>query len=175
MLALAVTGLVVGGVLFLAMQKPDEFRVKREMLMKASPEKIFPHLNNLENGQTWSPWVEMEPSADYAFEGDSREGVGASVQWEGKKVGKGTQTITESIPNERVRMRLDFYKPMENVSTAEFTLEPQGDQTLVIWSMWGPNKFKAKLFSVFMNCEKMCGDQFEIGLANLKKITEKAE
>jgi hypothetical protein len=25
---------------------------------------------------------------------------------------------------------------------------------------------------LFMDCEKMCGDQFEIGLANLKKIVE---
>lgn len=172
MLVLAITGLAVGGVLFVAMQKPDEFRVKREMLMKASPEKIFPHLNNLENGQVWSPWVEMEPSATYILNGT--EGVGASVQWEGKKVGKGTQTITESIPHERVRSRLDFLKPMKAVNTAEFILTPQGDQTLVTWSMWGPNKFMGKVMSVFMNCEKIVGGQFEKGLGNLKKIVEAA-
>ncbi|MCB1784416.1 MAG: SRPBCC family protein [Alphaproteobacteria bacterium] len=163
--------LAAGYVVYLALQKPDEFRVVRSAAMRAAPEVIFPHLNNLRTGQNWSPWVEMEPNADYSFDGPE-EGVGASVRWKGKKVGAGKQTITDSQPNALVRSKLEFYKPLPGISIVDLTLTPEGDLTLVEWSMAGESKFINKLMSVFMDCEKMCGDQFDKGLGNLKALVE---
>lgn len=160
-------------VLILAMRKPDEFRVTRNAVFNAPAEAVFPYLNNLEKGQIWSPWVEADPDADYKFEGP-KEGVGATIHWDGKKSGKGTMTIIESNPNNSVRFRLEMFKPMQAVNTVEYTLEPQGDQTKMTWTMFGPNNFMSKIVSIFMDCEKLCGDQFEKGLANLKTIVEKS-
>jgi hypothetical protein len=39
--------------------------------------------------------------------------------------------------------------------------------------MHGPAPFMSKLMQVFMNMDKMIGKDFEVGLANLKKLTEK--
>lgn len=39
--------------------------------------------------------------------------------------------------------------------------------------MYGPNNFIAKVMNVFMNCEKMCAEQFDKGLENLKAMIEK--
>ena len=52
---------------------------------------------------------------------------------------------------------------------------PQGDAhaTSVTWVMHGPAPFMSKLMQVFMNMDNMIGKDFEIGLANLKKLTEK--
>ena len=165
--------IALGGVVFLALRKPDEFRVKREGLIDAPASAVFPYLNNLEKWQIWSPWVAMEPDANYVFEGPI-EGVGAVLFWEGKKTGKGKMTIIESVPDNLVRFRLEFFKPMQAVNTCDYTLSAQGDQTRFDWEMYGPNNFKGKILSVFMNCEKMCGDQFEKGIASLKTIVEKA-
>ena len=82
-------------------------------------------------------------------------------------------TITESQPGELVRFRLDFRKPMQATNTAEFTFRPEGGQTAVTWSMAGKNSFMGKIFGLFMDCEKMCGSQFEKGLASLKSVAEK--
>lgn len=156
----------------LAFRQPDVFKVTRTIEVKAKPGVIFPHINNLELGQKWSPWVEMEPDAQYKFEG-AKSGEGAILHWEGKKTGKGTMTIVESKPSEYVRSRLDFYKPMQSISTAEIALAPKGEQTQITWSMEGKNNFLAKVVNVLMDCETMVGSQFEKGLSNLKAIVEK--
>ncbi len=81
-------------------------------------------------------------------------------------------TIVESRPNELVRMRLEFLRPFKAVNTAELTFKPKGDQTEVTWSMSGTNNFMFKAVGLFMDCEKMCGDQFAEGLATMKRIAE---
>lgn len=171
LIVVAVIVAVVGAVLVLAAQQPDEFRVTRSAVIKASPQEIFPYINDVKLNHEWSPWVDMEPEAKYEFEGP-QAGEGAVVRWSGKKSGQGTATIVESRAPEFVQTRLDFIKPMQSTSTTEISLEPQSGQTNVTWSMYGANTFMAKVMSVFMNCEKMVGGQFEQGLNNLKKTVE---
>lgn len=36
------------------------------------------------------------------------------------------------------------------------------------------NGFAAKAFGLFVDCEKMCGDQFEQGFKNLKEVIAKS-
>jgi hypothetical protein len=81
-------------------------------------------------------------------------------------------TITESIPCERVRFRLDFVKPFKGTNLAEFTFKAEGGQTAVAWSMSGKYNFITKAFGLFMNCEKMVGGQFDQGLSRIKALTE---
>jgi hypothetical protein len=50
---------------------------------------------------------------------------------------------------------------------------PQGDATSVTWRMHGSAPFMNRLMQVFMNIDNMIGKDFEIGLANLKRLTEK--
>jgi hypothetical protein len=39
--------------------------------------------------------------------------------------------------------------------------------------MQGPSPFMGKIMHVFINMDRMVGKDFEIGLANLKRLTEK--
>ena len=82
--------------------------------------------------------------------------------------------MTDSRPNELIRIRLDFLKPFAGTSTAEFTFRPERDQTAVAWSMTGHNNFIAKAFCLFISMDKMIGDQFEKGLAEMKVAAEVA-
>ncbi len=67
---------------------------------------------------------------------------------------------------------MNWLEPMEGVSTAEFAFKPEGDgKTKVTWAMYGKNEgLMAKVLSLFMSCEKMCGPEFEKGLADVAKI-----
>jgi hypothetical protein len=105
----------------------------------------------------------------------ARAGAGAVYTWSGNnEVGEGRMTLTESRPNELVRIRLEFVKPFAATNTAEFTFKPEGDRTAVTWSMFGPNNFIAKAFGLFMNMDKLVGGDFEKGLAQMKAIAEAA-
>jgi hypothetical protein len=100
-------------------------------------------------------------------------GVGAVSEWVGNnEVGEGRMTITESRANELVRFRLDFVKPFESTCGADFTFKPQGNQTVVTWTMTGEKNFLSKAVGLFMDCDKMMGGEFEKGLAQLKKLSE---
>ena len=87
-----------------------------------------------------------------------------------RDVGAGSCTIIESQPAELVRCRMDWKRPMEGTATVDFTFKPKDGGTIVTWAMYGKNGFMGKLVSLFMNCDKMCGPQFEKGLADLGKV-----
>ena len=68
--------------------------------------------------------------------------------------------------------RLEFARPMKATNIAEFTFRPDGDQTVVTWTMSGKHNFVGKAFGLVMNCDKMLGGQFEKGLAQMKSLAE---
>ena len=169
LLALAFIALVF---IIVLVGQPDEFKMSRSTTISASPDKIFPHVNDLHKWETWSPWAKLDPNAKSTFEGPTA-GVGSSMAWDGNnKVGSGKMTITDNKPGETIRFRLDFLKPMQATNTAEFTFKPEGGHTCVNWSMSGKNSLAGKVFGLFMNCDKMVGAQFEQGLASLKRVVE---
>ena len=114
----------------------------------------------------------LDPAVKNTFEGPSA-GTGAIFRWAGNnKVGEGNMTITESRPNELIRLDLEFLKPFKDNNTAEFTFKPDGSQTAVAWSMSGKKNFMFKAMGLFMDTDKMVGGDFEKGLAALKAVAE---
>jgi Polyketide cyclase / dehydrase and lipid transport len=156
-----------------AMQ-PSEFRVARTARIMAPPPDVFVQVNDFHHWEDWSPWAKLDPEVTATFEG-APAGPGAVFAWSGdERVGEGRMTLTESRPSELIRITLDFVKPMEGTSVAEFTFKPQGDQTAVTWSMTGKKNFVTKAVCLFMNIDKTLGSDFEKGLANLKMVVEAA-
>lgn len=163
--------LIVVFAVIVAMQ-PSEFRVARGALISAPPAAVFSKVNDLRTWQEFSPWAKLDPHAEITFSGPET-GTGSSFAWAGNsEVGEGRMTIVESRPHELIRFKLEFVKPFEGTSIAEFTFKEQGAQTEVVWSMSGRNNFFFKAVGLFLDCEKMMGPQFEQGLANLKALSE---
>lgn len=170
---IAIAVVLVVFVVIVAM-RPSEFRVSRSATISAPPSIVFEQVNDLRKWEAWSPFMKMDPSMKLTYEGP-QSGIGASQSWVGNnQVGEGRMTVTESRPNELVQFRLDFVKPFAGTNTAEFTFKPEGNQTVVTWSMLGRNNFICKAFGLFMNMDKMCGGEFEKGLAAMKSISESA-
>jgi hypothetical protein len=163
----------VAGFLGYVSTLPDDFTISRSITIDASPEQLFPWINNLHKSHEWSPWIKLDPNAKYTFEGPD-EGVGASQSWVGNdKVGEGKMTIIDARPNEEVTMKLEFKKPMEDTSTAKLALSPQDAKTKVTWSMTGRYaNIIGKAMCFLMNMDKVIGSKFEEGLNNLKGIVE---
>ena len=69
-----------------------------------------------------------------------------------------------------VKIKLDFEKPFASKSVANFELKPEGAGTNITWSMTGRRHFLARAMCILFNADKMVGDRFEQGLANLGKV-----
>jgi len=152
--------------------QPSEFRIARSITIAAPPATVFAQVNDLHKFQDWSPWAKLDPNAKTTFTGPAT-GVDSAFSWDGNNnVGAGIMTNIASQPNDLVRFRLDFLKPFAGTNTAEFTFKPEGNQTVVTWSMSGTNNFVGKAMSLIMNCDKLIGTQFEKGLADLKSVSE---
>ena len=160
------------GLLAVASQKPDIFRVERSTVINAPPENIFPHINELKRWAEWSPYEKKDPNMKRTFSGPP-SGKGAAYAWDGNKnVGSGRMEITEAVPSSKVVMRLDFLKPFEAHNTAEFMLKPEGNATRLTWAMFGPATMMSKVMGTVMDMDKMVGGDFAVGLETLKKVVE---
>jgi uncharacterized protein YndB with AHSA1/START domain len=169
-LALAV---VVTALLAYAATRPDTFRVQRSTGIDAPAERIFPLIANLRSMNRWNPFVEPDPAIKITYSGPE-SGRGAAHTWSGNRnVGEGRIEITDAAPSSRVAMQLDMSRPMEAHNAVEFTLQPNGAGTTVTWAMSGRQPFIGKLMTVFIDCDKMVGSQFEKGLGQLKAIAER--
>ena len=165
---------VIAVLLVVIVVQPDHFHIARSVTIETPANIVFDKVNNLHEWQKWSPWAKLDPNARLTYKGPI-SGAGAGYEWEGNNdVGAGEMTITESKPYEVIRFHLDFLRPFEASNTAEFTFVPNGNQTVVTWSMSGENNFIGKAFSLVINCDKMVGGEFDKGLAELKKQSEEA-
>ena len=169
LIALAV--IVVVFIVIVALQ-PSDFRVARSTTISAPPPAVFAQVNDFHKWEAWNPWGKIDPAMKQTYEG-ALAGPGAIYTWSGNnEVGEGRMTITDSRPSDLIRVKLEFFKPFAATNTAEFAFKPEGNQTLVTWSMFGEKNFMAKAVHLVMNMDKMIGGQFEKGLADMKSAVE---
>lgn len=172
-LLLALAVIAAGLVLVIAMQ-PADFHLERKTIVAAPPAKAFAQVNDFRNWKNWSPWAKLDPAMKETYSEPSA-GVGAHYSWIGNnEVGEGKMTIEESRPDELVKLKLEFIRPMAATHGAQFTFLPEGDQTTVTWSMDGENTFVSKAIHLMLDMDKLVGAQFEQGLADMKKAAEAA-
>jgi uncharacterized protein YndB with AHSA1/START domain len=171
--ALALATLAAGFAIYASM-KPDSFTVSRSIDIKAPPEKIIALVTDLRGFPAWSPYERKDPAMKRTY-GGAPSGKGATYAWDGdNNVGAGRMEITDVAPD-RVVIKLDFERPFEGHNIATFALAPDGDTTRVTWSMDGPAPFITKVMGTLFDLDKMIGDDFQVGLGNLKALAEKQE
>ena len=153
--------------------QPGQFRISRSAIINAPAHDIYVQVNDLQKWEQWSPWARLDPNATTSYDG-SPLGVGQSFSWKGnKQIGVGKMSISESSPDERIRIKLDFTKPMRASNDVQFDFRAlNDDQTEVTWAMSGDNEFMGKAMNLVMNMDRMVGGQYEQGLANLKALVE---
>jgi uncharacterized protein YndB with AHSA1/START domain len=168
---IALAAIVAIIVIVVAMQ-PSEFRVERSTTIAAPVVTVFAHVNDLHKWEAWSPWAKLDPDAKINFEGPE-SGAGTILKWSGNdKVGEGQMTLTDSKPDELIKIKTEFVKPFEGSINSDFAFKPEGEATAVTWSMSGHHNFLEKAMCLIMNGKKMVGDDIEKGLTQLKAVAE---
>ena len=165
--------ILVGVIVVAASRRPDNFRFARTARIAASPERLFPLIADLRQMNTWNPYALRDTSGTGSYSGPV-SGKGARHDFAGPKSGTGHIEIMEANPNANVAMRLFMTKPMNADNRVDFTLKPEGHLTEVTWAMTGQQPLMAKIMTLFIDCDKMVGKDFDEGLANLKAKVEAA-
>jgi len=170
---LAAVAIVLAALAAYIATRPAEFRVTRTATFAAPPAAVFAQVNVLRNWEAWSPWAKKDPQAKNSYAGPAA-GAGASMAWAGnKEVGEGRMTIEESVPDTRVRFKLEFFKPFAATNSAQFDFTAADGRTTLVWSMQGRNNFVGKAMCLVFDMDRMVGGDFEAGLAGIRAIVEK--
>ena len=151
---------------------PSEARVERSIESVASPDQIFPLIEDLEQWPNWSPWHAQDPEMTIVY-GDIRRGKGAYYEWDGKVIGKGSYLIEQADQPGNLVARLDLGQP--EPSEDRWKLEPTtSGGTRVTWTVISPCKDPiSKYFGLLL--EPLMGKDLETGLANLSAAAEEMQ
>lgn len=154
---------------------PSTVHVERTIVINAAPADLFPLVSDLSEWQAWSPWTQKDPEMEMVLSGS---GVGQTMRWrsENPQVGQGMQEITTSESPTYLKTHLDF--DGQGNADAAFTLTPENKGTLVTWSLdmdmrEGVPTLQQPI-STYLGfwMDSMVGNDYEVGLANLKGLAE---
>jgi len=166
-------GIVVAIFMLLVVLQPAEYNISREIVINATPEVVFPHVNSAIRSNDWMPWKDNDAKLRMEFTGPM-DGVGSSSQWfSDGPMGNGESVIVASVPNTSVTTELLFHKPTPMKQIAQFDLAPTASGTNVKWSVSGKNSFMGRVMTLFKVMDSMVGKEFDKGLMRLKTSLEK--
>ncbi|MFL5043518.1 MAG: SRPBCC family protein [Xanthobacteraceae bacterium] len=171
-IAVSVVAAAIAAVLAYAATQPDRFEVQRSTSIRASAERIFPFINDLRTFNTWNPFDKKDPNVKGTYSGPE-SGKGAAYAFESSQAGTGRIEIADTAAPSRVTMKLSMTKPLAADNRVQFILQPQGDTTYVTWAMDGDVPFVGKLIHLFVDMDRMVGQEFANGLAELKVKAER--
>ncbi len=161
--------------LVVAMFVKKEYSVEREIVINKPKQEVFDYVKYLKNQDNYSKWATMDPAMKKTYRGtDGTVGFVSAWESENEDVGTGEQEIIKITEGERIDFELRFIKPFEATEPAYMTTEKIAEnQTKVKWGFRGHMNYPMNLMMLFMDFEKMIGDDLETGLRKLKTELEK--
>jgi effector-binding domain-containing protein len=156
-------------VLLVGLFLPSRQIIERDTLIDTHAATIFALLNDFNQVSKWSPMLDGDPNARIDISGPPR-GAGASISWDGHIIGQGRQTITESVPYERIEVRFEF--PDQAPAKASFILASRDDMTEVVWRQeidYGLN-LGGRYLGLMQDA--IIGPEQEEGLQRLRELAE---
>jgi len=161
--------------LVVALFVKKDYGVEKEIIIDKPKQEVFDYIRFLKNQDNFSKWATMDPNMKKTYRGtDGTVGFVSAWESDNHDVGAGEQEIIKITEVERIDFELRFMKPFESTESAYMTTESVSEnQTKVKWGFSGHMKYPMNLMMLFMNFEKMIGDDLQTGLNKLKTELEK--
>ena len=175
MKALKIIGIVlatiVGLILIIALFVSKEFAYEKSITINAPIDSVWANANSLAALDKWSPWNDHDPNMKKEMSGIDGT-IGAKQIWDGKVVGKGSQTIARIEKPTLFETELVFYEPQESHGKGFVKLSTEGNGTKATWGMTGSMPYPFNIMNLFMDMEKSMGKDWDKGLGRLKNLSE---
>lgn len=163
--------------LLVALFVEKTYDVEREIIIVQPKQDVFDYIKLLKNQDQYSKWALVDPNMKKTYSGiDGTVGFVSAWESEQEDVGVGEQEILKITEGERIDFELRFLKPFESTEAAYMTTKSlMEDQTTVKWGFNGHMKYPMNLMLLFMDFDKILGDDLDTGLKNLKQLLESDE
>lgn len=172
-IVLIVVAVLIAVPLITALFVKKDYGVEREIVISKPKQQVFDYVKFLKNQGNYSKWAMMDPNTKKNFTGEDGT-VGFVYAWESDITGKGEQEIKKIADGERLDFELRFKEPFEATDFAYMTTESVSEnETKVKWGFNGKMNYPMNIMLLFMDMEKMLGDDLSTGLTNLKTVMEK--
>lgn len=160
-------------VLIVAAVAPKDFSIQRSVTVNKPKPEVFDYVKYLKHQNDFSYWAAQDPNMKKEFRGEDGT-VGFVSAWEGnKEVGKGEQEIKNIEDGRKVDYEVRFKEPFESTMASYMSTEDDGaNATKVTWNISGKTPYPMNIMHLFMNMDKMLGDQLQYGLDHLKTNVE---
>jgi len=171
---LIAVGILIAIPLIVSLFVKKDYEVEREITIDKPKEEVFDYVIFLKNQDNYSKWATMDPDMKKTYSGtDGTVGFVSAWESDNKDVGKGEQEIMKITEGERIDFELRFFEPFESTEPAYMTTESVSqNQTKVKWGFNGHMDYPMNIMMLFMDFEKMIGDDLDTGLKNLKSELE---
>ena len=164
---LIVVVILVAIPLITALFVKKDFSVEKDIVINRPKDEVFDYIKYVKNQDHYGVWQLSDPGMKKSYEGvDGAPGF--KYAWDSKKMGKGTQTITNVTAGERLDTELDFGFG-DPAKSYIITQDAGAGKTTVTWGVTGRSPYPFNIMNLFYS---MDGD-FEQGLQNLKAVLEK--
>ena len=145
-----------------------KYQVEKSIVIDAPLSRVRPLVEDFHNWYFWSPWTVCEPDCPIEIQGHAGE-QGASMQWNGKMIGSGKNTIRYADEH-GIYYDLEFFKPWKSKAKTSFLFEELGDQTKVTWTMNA--RMPIVFFFMIASMKNWIGMDYERGLRMFKAVAE---
>jgi len=151
-----------------------EYHIEKMVTINRPKETVFNYIRMLKNQDSFSVWAMMDPQMKKYFRGtDGNPGFVSGWESKNKKVGKGEQEIKKITDGERIDYEIRFIEPFAGIAQASMQTDSVSqNETRVTWHFDSRMKYPMNMMLLFMNMDKMVGNDLAKGLVNLKKVLE---
>ncbi|MER2999596.1 SRPBCC family protein [Pontibacter populi] len=116
---------------------PKQMEVRQTIVIDATPEHVFPYLNNTTDWKRWCAWnTTNDPSLIYLY-GGPMSGAGARQNWNGDKFGNWHMLFTQSTAPDSLNYELK-QEGQTIKSTGSVVLKETEKGTIITWRQTTP-------------------------------------
>ncbi len=163
-LLIGLIGIVVAG---LAALGPKTTEVERSIYLNAKRQDVYLFLLDFLHYHEWQPARELDPQIKPAYEGP--KGKGGKYIWKGnEQVGSGSLEIVKADPFRFIEMKVIYEEPWQAEATYQYRISSDNQGTKVTWRYEADNSYFSRISMLFMNMDKLLGNELERGLERMR-------
>lgn len=156
----------------------DKYTLLRSVVIRKSSHDVFEYIRLNRNQKSYSKWLSLDPKTKIEYRGSQDGTPGAILAFSSndKKAGTGEWETKKVSPDTGIEFELRFLEPFEFTANGEFQTKALNSQeTEVTWIYNSGMKWPMNFMLLFMDMDKLVGNDIQISLENLKNVLERQE
>jgi len=152
------------------------YTIKREVLISNSVDKVYDYVRFHKSQPEFNQWLGFDPNTKIEIKGNEDGTPGSILHFESnhKKTGTGEWENTHMVQNEKIGLELRFLAPYQfTANGALYFNEVNEDRTKLIWEYNSGMDWPKNITLLFMDMDKIIGQDIEATLEKIKLNTEK--